>query len=66
MSVRKIIILLVVAVISLTVLFAIYNPSLLEDIWLWVIGLIGIIIEFIKRAIRIIKNIIKINSGNGK
>lgn len=49
---KHFVILLLVALVTLTVIFALYRPDLLEDIWLWVIGLIGPIIGFIQELIK--------------
>ena len=56
-TVRRLI-LLVVAFITLVILFAIYNPTFLEDSWLWVIGLSGTIIAYVREIINIIKRFI--------
>jgi len=40
-------------------MFAIYRPELLEDVWLWLIGLAGPIIGFIKEGIKSINKFIK-------
>ena len=61
-------ILLTVAIITITIMFLIYRPDLLEDIWLWVVGLIGPIIGFTKQGIRSITKFIKEldDSGDAK
>jgi hypothetical protein len=43
----------------MAIMLAIYRPDLLEDIWLWVIGLIGPIIGFIQEGIKSIHKFIK-------
>ena len=40
-------------------MFLIYRPDLLEDVWLWIVGLIGPIIGFTKQGIRSITKFIK-------
>lgn len=56
---KHFIIVLTVAIITLAIMFALYRPDLLEDIWLWIIGLIGPIIAFIQRIIGSIRAYIK-------
>ena len=48
---KHFIILLIVAVVTITIMLALYRPDLLEDVWLWIIGLIGPIIALIRRTI---------------
>ena len=43
------VVLLSVAIITIAILIFLTNPELLEDIWLWIIGLIGNIILFFQR-----------------
>lgn len=43
-AVKHFIVVVLVALITLTIVFAIYRPDLLEGAWLWVVGLIGPII----------------------
>ena len=52
-------ILLTVALITLAILFALHRPDLLEDIWLWIIGLIGPIIAIGQRAITSVQTFVK-------
>lgn len=52
-------ILLIVALVAVTVVLALYRPDVLEDIWLWVIGLIGPIIAFVRRSFNSIVSAIK-------
>jgi len=49
---KHLLILLIVAIITLTAVFILYLPDLLEDVWLWLIGLAGPIIGFSKRIIK--------------
>lgn len=52
-------ILLTVALITVVIMFALYRPDLLEDIWLWIIGLIGPIIAIIQRIVNSIQSLLK-------
>lgn len=45
---RHALILILVAIVTITIVLVIYRPDLLEDIWLWLVGLIGPIIGFVK------------------
>ena len=56
---KHFVILLIVAVITITIVLLMYRPDLLEDIWLWVIGLIGPIIGFAKDGIKSLSKFIK-------
>ena len=56
---KHFIIVFTVAMITLAIMFAIYRPDLLEDIWLWIIGLIGPIIGFTQELIKSIHKFIK-------
>ena len=55
---KHFIIVFTVAMITLAIMFAIYRPDLLEDIWLWIIGLIGPIIGFTQELIKSIHKFI--------
>jgi len=57
--VKHFLIVLTVALVTLAILFAIYNPDLLKDTWLWLIGLLGPIVAFLKTSARSIWNWIK-------
>jgi len=61
---KHFIIVLIVAMITLAIMFAIYRPDLLEDIWLWVIGLIGPIIGFTQELIKSINKFFKKLDGS--
>lgn len=52
---KHFIIVLLAAFITITAMFIIYRPDLLEDVWLWAIGLIGPIIGIIKKGFNSIK-----------
>ena len=56
---KHFIIVFIVALLTLSVMFAIYRPDLLEDIWLWIIGLIGPIIGFVQELIKSIRKFFK-------
>ncbi len=56
---KRAIILIVVAIITLTIVFIVYRPDLLEKIWLWIIGLAGPIIGFSKKGIQLVIKFIK-------
>lgn len=56
---KHFVILLIVAIITITIVLLIYRPDLLEYIWLWIIGLIGPIIGFAKVGIKSISKFIK-------
>ena len=56
---RHALILVLVALITISVILVIYRPDLLEDVWLWLVGLIGPIIGFVKAVIKSISNFFK-------
>ncbi len=56
---KHFIIVLTVALITLSIMFAIYQPNILEDIWLWAIGLIGPIIGFLREIIKSLNKFFK-------
>ena len=56
---KHFVILLIVATITITIVLLVYRPDLLEDVWLWIIGLIGPIIGFAKGGIKSISKFIK-------
>jgi hypothetical protein len=56
---KHFLIVLIVAVVTLTIVFIIYRPDLLEQIWLWIIGLIGPIIGFAKKGFASLKKLFK-------
>ena len=47
---KRALLLIVVALLAIAVLLFIFNPQVLEDIWLWIVGLVGYIIGFIKQG----------------
>ena len=49
---KRALILITVALITITVVFIIYRPDLIEKFWLWVIGLIGPAIGLIREITR--------------
>jgi len=56
---KNFIILLFVALVTITIVLVIYRPDLLEDIWLWIIGLAGPIIGFTRAGIKSFVKFIK-------
>ena len=56
---RHALILILVALITISVILVIYRPDLLEDVWLWLVGLIGPIVGFVKAIIKSISNFFK-------
>lgn len=56
---KNLIFLIVVAVLALTVLLFIYNPGILDKIWLWVVGLIGTIVALIRNGIEGLKSLLR-------
>ncbi|MDW3196436.1 MAG: DUF5675 family protein [Cytophagales bacterium] len=58
---RRAIFLVLVALGLIAILLFIYNPDLLEKIWLWLVGLIGVIISSIKSLINGVLNFFKEN-----
>jgi hypothetical protein len=56
---KHFIILLIVAIITITIVLLIYRPDLLQDIWLWIIGLIGPIVGFARAGIKSLGKFIK-------
>ena len=58
-AVKHFIVVVLVALITLTIVFAIYRPDLLEGAWLWVVGLIGPIVAFARGIISRVNNYFK-------
>jgi hypothetical protein len=56
---KHFVILLVVAIITLAIMFAIYRPDIVKNVWLWLIGLIGPIIGFSQKIIDSIDDYLK-------
>ena len=56
---KHLIIVLLAALVTLAIVFAIYRPDLLEDAWLWLVGLMGPIIGGIQELIKGIKKYAK-------
>lgn len=56
---RHALILIFLALITISIILVIYRPDLLEDIWLWLVGLIGPIIGFTKAIIKSISKFFK-------
>ncbi len=53
---KRFILLVIIALLALAVLLFLFNPELLEKIWLWIIGLIGVITSAIKGLVDSIKS----------
>lgn len=54
---KRILFLLAVALVTLGVLLFIYNPQIIEKVWLWLVGLAGVIVTAIKSGIDWIKGL---------
>ncbi len=48
---KHFIIVLVVGMLTLAIMLLLYRPEVMEDVWLWLIGLIGTIIGAFKKMI---------------
>lgn len=48
---KRILFLLLVALVTLGVLLFIFNPEIIEKVWLWLVGLAGVIVTLIKNGI---------------
>ncbi|WP_417588760.1 DUF5675 family protein [Owenweeksia hongkongensis] len=48
---KRILFLLLVALVTLGVLLFIFNPEVIEKVWLWLIGLAGVIVTLMKKGI---------------
>ncbi len=58
-AVKHFIVVVLIALITLTIVFAIYRPDLLERAWLWVVGLIGPMIALARGIISRVNNFFK-------
>lgn len=56
---KNFIILLIVALITITLMLVLFRPDLLEGIWLWLIGLSGTIIGFLREGAKSLVKFIK-------
>lgn len=54
----RISVLFLVAIITLTGLFLYYNPDFVEETWLWIVGLLGPAVAYMKAFYKIIKRFI--------
>lgn len=52
-------ILVTVALITITIVFIIYRPDLIEKFWLWIVGLIGPIIGLLKEIVKYLIKLFK-------
>lgn len=59
-------ILLTVALITLTIVFIIYRPDLVEGVWLWVVGLAAPAIQLIKSSYQKVQSILSKHELNSK
>ncbi len=53
---KKYAFLIIVAIVTIVVLFFLFNPQVLADIWLWFVGLIGPIVALFKSGLDSITN----------
>ena len=53
---KHFLILLIVAIVTLSIVFIIYRPDLMEGAWLWIVGLMGPVIVIARKGIEKIKN----------
>ncbi|MFP4470081.1 MAG: DUF5675 family protein [Bacteroidota bacterium] len=56
---KRFFIILIVALTTVAVLLLLYNPDLLEKVWLWIVGLIGTIAAFLETANKSISKTVK-------
>lgn len=56
---KKFAFLIIVATVTIVVLLFLFNPQILTDIWLWIIGLIGPIVALFKKGFNSISNFVK-------
>jgi len=56
---RHTLILVLVAIVTITIILLIYRPDLLEGVWLWLVGLIGPIIGFLKAITKSVSKFFK-------
>ena len=56
---KRIIVLFLIATFLIAILLFIYNPGALEKVWLWIVGLIGVIISTVRNTINGIINFFK-------
>jgi hypothetical protein len=50
---KHFLILLITAFVTLTIVFILYRPDIVEQVWLWVIGLAGPAIGWGKKIIKL-------------
>lgn len=55
---KRVLFLLFVALVTLGVLLFLYNPEIIEKVWLWLVGLAGVIIAAIKSGIDWVKGLL--------
>lgn len=49
---KHFLVVVLVALVTIAIVLAIYRPDLLEDLWLWVVGLAAPAIAFAKGAVK--------------
>lgn len=52
---KRILIIIIIALVTVAVMLLIFRPELLDNIWLWIVGLIGAIVGYSKTLIEKIK-----------
>lgn len=63
---RNFFILLIIAVVTITILLFLFNPEILADIWLWIIGLIGPIVALVRNGVESIANLFRKSEARKK
>lgn len=63
---RNLLVLLFVALLAIAVLLFLFNPALLEEIWLWIIGLIGVIVSAFRRFFEWVKGLFTSEGSENK
>lgn len=53
---KRFLVLLLVALLTMAVLLFLFNPEILEKVWLWIVGLIGFIVASIRSLFEWFKN----------
>jgi hypothetical protein len=63
---KRIVLLLFIALITVAVILMVRRPDLVSHFWLWLVGLAGPIIAFFKRIVYEIENSKLLKSGEKK
>lgn len=61
---RHFVIVVLVGITTLTIVFALYRPDLLEGAWLWVVGLIGPIVAVMRAGYKRITSFFRSLTAN--